>query len=429
MTITIKNVLGREVLDSRGNPTVEAEVHLSDGSIGRAIVPSGASTGKHEAVELRDGDHGRFGGKGVLKAVANIAEKIAPALKGKSPFDQQKIDSLLVDLDGSADKSDLGANAILGVSMAVAHAAAASKGVPLYRYLNSGDTTLPVPMFNILNGGQHASNSTDFQEFMVVPVGSSSFAEALRAGAEIYRALGNILKDRNLTTTVGDEGGYAPPLLSNKDALEIVLLAVKRAGYKAGDECFIALDVAASEFYQGGVYKLEREGAALTSSELVDFYLEWLQEYPIISIEDGLAEDDWKGWKGLASRLGDRVQLVGDDLYATNTERIEKGVQMKASNAVLIKPNQIGTLTETLEAVSMTKAAGWATVMSHRSGETEDSTIADLAVAWDTRQIKTGATARSERLAKYNRLLRIEAELGSKARYAGREAYPRLAKL
>ena len=428
MTITIKNVLGREVLDSRGNPTVEAEVHLSDRSIGRAIVPSGASTGKHEAVELRDGDNGRFGGKGVLRAVANIGAKIAPALKGKSPFDQQKIDILLVELDGSADKSALGANAILGVSMAVAHAAAASKGVPLYRYLNSGDTTLPVPMFNILNGGQHASNSTDFQEFMVVPVGSSSFAEALRAGAEIYRALGNILKDRNLTTTVGDEGGYAPPLLSNKDALEIVLLAVERAGYKAGDECFIALDVAASEFYQGGVYKLEREGAALTSSELVDFYLEWLQEYPIISIEDGLAEDDWKGWKGLASRLGDRVQLVGDDLYTTNTQRIEKGVQMKASNAVLIKPNQIGTLTETLEAVSMTKAAGWATVMSHRSGETEDSTIADLAVAWDTRQIKTGATSRSERLAKYNRLLRIEAELGSKARYSGREAYPRLAK-
>ena len=428
MTITIKNVLGREVLDSRGNPTVEAEVHLSDRSIGRAIVPSGASTGKHEAVELRDGDNRRFGGKGVLRAVANIGAKIAPALKGKSPFDQQKIDILLVELDGSADKSALGANAILGVSMAVAHAAAASKGVPLYRYLNSGDTTLPVPMFNILNGGQHASNSTDFQEFMVVPVGSSSFAEALRAGAEIYRALGNILKDRNLTTTVGDEGGYAPPLLSDKDALEIVLLAVERAGYKAGDECFIALDVAASEFYQGGVYKLEREGAALTSSELVDFYLEWLQEYPIISIEDGLAEDDWKGWKGLASRLGDRVQLVGDDLYTTNTQRIEKGVQMKASNAVLIKPNQIGTLTETLEAVSMTKAAGWATVMSHRSGETEDSTIADLAVAWDTRQIKTGATSRSERLAKYNRLLRIEAELGSKARYSGREAYPRLAK-
>ena len=428
MTITIKNVLGREVLDSRGNPTVEAEVHLSDRSIGRAIVPSGTSTGKHEAVELRDGDNGRFGGKGVLRAVANIGAKIAPALKGKSPFDQQKIDILLVELDGSADKSALGANAILGVSMAVAHAAAASKGVPLYRYLNSGDTTLPVPMFNILNGGQHASNSTDFQEFMVVPVGSSSFAEALRAGAEIYRALGNILKDRNLTTTVGDEGGYAPPLLSNKDALEIVLLAVERAGYKAGDECFIALDVAASEFYQGGVYKLEREGAALTSSELVDFYLEWLQEYPIISIEDGLAEDDWKGWKGLSSRLGDRVQLVGDDLYTTNTQRIEKGVQMKASNAVLIKPNQIGTLTETLEAVSMTKAAGWATVMSHRSGETEDSTIADLAVAWDTRQIKTGATSRSERLAKYNRLLRIEAELGSKARYSGREAYPRLAK-
>ena len=298
MTITIKNVLGREVLDSRGNPTVEAEVHLSDRSIGRAIVPSGASTGKHEAVELRDGDNRRFGGKGVLRAVANIGAKIAPALKGKSPFDQQKIDILLVELDGSADKSALGANAILGVSMAVAHAAAASKGVPLYRYLNSGDTTLPVPMFNILNGGQHASNSTDFQEFMVVPVGSSSFAEALRAGAEIYRALGNILKDRNLTTTVGDEGGYAPPLLSDKDALEIVLLAVERAGYKAGDECFIALDVAASEFYQGGVYKLEREGAALTSSELVDFYLEWLQEYPIISIEDGLAEDDWKGMEG-----------------------------------------------------------------------------------------------------------------------------------
>ena len=421
---TIDNIDGREVLDSRGNPTVEAEVRLSDGSSGRAIVPSGASTGKHEAVELRDGDGSRYGGRGVLRAVANIRQEISRALKGRSPFDQPEVDRLLIELDGTPDKSNQGANAILAVSMAVARAASTSKGVPLYQYLSSNQAySLPVPMFNILNGGRHARDSTDFQEFMVVPVGAASFSEALRAGSEIYHVLGRLLRDRNLSSNVGDEGGFAPSLSSNPDALEAVLGAVEMAGYRPGEDCFIALDVAASEFFQDGVYRLAREGVTLSAQELINYYADWVGKYPILSIEDGLAEDDWEGWQLLSARLGDKVQLVGDDLYTTSTERIGWGVQLRASNAVLIKPNQIGTLTETFEAVTTAKDAGWGTVMSHRSGETEDSTIADLSVAWDARQIKTGAPCRSERLAKYNRLLKIEEELGKAARYAGPKAY------
>ncbi len=420
----IESIHAREVLDSRGNPTVEAEVRLSDGATGRAMVPSGASTGRYEAVELRDGDNGRFGGKGVLKAVDNIRRVIAPALKGSPPFDQAKTDDDLIRLDGTPDKSNLGANAVLGVSMAVARAAAASKGVPLYSYLSTeGSYTLPVPMFNILNGGRHALGSTDFQEFMVAPIGAGSFAQALRAGAEIYHALGGILRDRGLSSTVGDEGGFAPSLPSNRDALEVVIAAIERAGYQPGSDCVVTLDTAASEFFHDGTYHLAREGVTLSSAELVDYYARWVGEYPILSIEDGLAEDDWDGWQALARRIGEKVQLVGDDLYTTNVQRIRRGLELKASNAVLIKPNQIGTVTETLEAVSMARDASWGTVMSHRSGETEDSTIADLAVAWKTGQIKAGAPCRSERLAKYNRLLRIEEELGDRARYAGREAY------
>ena len=421
---TIQNIHAREVMDSRGNPTVEAEVRLSDGSSGLAMVPSGASTGRYEALEMRDGDGSRFGGMGVLTAVSNIRRTLAPALKGISPFDQPQIDRLLIEMDGTPDKSQLGANAILAVSLAVARAASASRGVSLYRYLDSGDGyTLPVPMFNILNGGRHASNSTDFQEFMAVPLKVASFAQALRAGAEVYHALKRLLRERGLGSTVGDEGGFAPSLPSNTDALEIVVAAIERAGYRPGEDCFIALDAAASELFQAGAYRLAREGATLTSGELIGFYADWVEKYPILSIEDGLAEDDWEGWQALVERLGGKVQLVGDDLYTTNTRRIARGVGLAASNAVLIKPNQIGTLTETLGAVSMTKEAGWGTVMSHRSGETEDSTIADLAVAWDTRQIKAGAPCRSERLAKYNRLLRIEEELGGAARYAGQETY------
>ena len=420
----IDGIYGREVLDSRGNPTVEAEVRLSDGAFGRAMVPSGASTGKHEAVELRDGDSSRFGGRGVLTAVGNVNGKIAQALKGVSPFDQAGLDRRLRELDGTADKSALGANAILSVSLAAAHAAAASQGVPLYRHLAQRDSyTLPVPMFNILNGGRHASNSTDVQEFMVAPVGVPTFAAALRAGAEIYHFLGRLVRERGLNTNVGDEGGFAPSLPSNRDALELVVAAIEGAGYKPGEDCFIALDVAASEFFEDGVYRLEREGVVLTSQELSGYYADWVGSYPIVSIEDGLAEDDWDGWQLLAGRLGSRVQLVGDDLYTTNTQRIKKGIELEAANGVLIKPNQIGSLTETLEAVAMTGDAGWGAIISHRSGETEDTTIADMSVAWNAGQIKAGAPCRSERLAKYNRLLKIEDELGQGARYAGRDAY------
>ena len=424
---TIDRIHAREVLDSRGDPTVEAEVYLSDGTSGLAMVPSGASTGAHEAAELRDGEGDRFGGKGVRNAVANVQGAIASVLKGQSPFDQAGIDRRLIDLDGTADKSSLGANAILAVSMAVSRAAAASRGVPLYRYLATDeDYLMPVPMFNILNGGKHARDSTDFQEFMVVPVDAGSFADALRAGAEVYQALKVLLEERGLGTNVGDEGGFAPSLPSNREAVETVLAAVEKAGYRPGENCFIALDVAASELFQDGSYRLPREGATLSSSEMVDYYAVWAQEYPILSIEDGLSEDDWDGWRELAARVGGRVQLVGDDLYTTNTQRIEEGIRLGSSNAVLIKPNQIGTLTETLAAVSMTREAGWGNVMSHRSGETEDSTIADLSVAWRTGQIKAGAPCRSERLAKYNRLLRIEEELGASAAYAGWRAYAHL---
>ena len=424
---TISSIKAREVLDSRGNPTIEAEVRLSDGARGRAMVPSGASTGAHEAVELQDGDPARYHGRGMLQAVSIVQEIIGPALLGVSPFDQSEVDRLLTDLDGTPDKSRLGANAILATSMAVAWAASRSRSEPLYRYLSSGSAPLlPLPMFNILNGGRHARGSTDFQEFMVIPVGARSFAEALRAGAEIHNALLHLLEDRYLGTNVGDEGGFAPSLPSNSNAVEIVLAAIRRAGYEPGTECSIALDAAASELFQNGSYHLAREGVSLTSEELVDYYAAWVDQYPIISIEDGLAEDDWDGWELLCRRLGGKVQLVGDDLYTTNVERIVMGVKRGASNSVLIKPNQIGTLTETLEAVTMARNSGWSTVMSHRSGETEDITIADLSVAWGTGQIKAGAPCRSERLAKYNRLLRIEEELGAGARYAGREAFRHL---
>ncbi|MBF8266873.1 MAG: eno [Dehalococcoidia bacterium] len=421
----IRGVHGREVMDSRGNPTVEVDVILEDGSLGRAAVPSGASTGSHEAVELRDGDKARFGGKGVLKAVTNVNKRIAPAVIGMSALEQRAVDATLIDLDGTANKGNLGANAILGVSLAVAHAAAASRGVPLYRHLCPGSPTLlPVPQFNILNGGKHAQDSTDFQEFMVIPLGMKSFRDAFRAGAEIYQALKDVLKGRGYSTNVGDEGGFAPSLPSNRDAAEAVLAAIEAAGYRPGVDCFIGLDVAASELYQDGSYALPREGITLDSALLVDYYESWVASYPIISIEDGMAEDDWDGWRLLMDRLGDRIQIVGDDLYTTNVQRIQRGIDEGCTNSVLIKLNQIGTLSETLDAMEMARRAGWSTVISHRSGETEDITIADLAVATSAGQIKTGAPARSERVAKYNRLLRIEEELGKKARYAGRSALP-----
>ena len=424
MAAQISEVRAREVLDSRGNPTVEAEVLLSDGAVGLAMVPSGASTGAYEALELRDGDPARYNGKGVLKAVNNIEGVIAQALKGSSPFDQGALDARLLELDGTPDKSNLGANAILAVSMAAAHAAAASRRAPLYRSLADRDSySLPVPMFNILNGGRHARNSTDIQEFMAAPVGVDSFRESMRAGAEIYQALGRILAGLDLNTTVGDEGGFAPSLSSNAEAVDLVLEAISKAGYRPGQDCWIMLDVAATELYSDGVYTLDREGFTLTPGEIVGYFSNWTDKYPILSIEDGLSEDDWDGWQALSAKIGDKVQLVGDDLYTTNSERIRRGLEVGASNSVLIKVNQIGSLTETLEAVELTKQAGWANVISHRSGETEDSTIADLAVAWDAGQIKSGAPCRSERLAKYNRLLRIEQELGSSARYAGADAF------
>ena len=425
----ITSVRGQEILDSRGNPTVEAEVWLSNGVRRRAAVPSGASTGTYEAVELRDKDPRRFGGAGVLQAVANVDRTIGPALVGHSPFDQAAIDRTLIDLDGTPDKSNLGANAILAVSMATARAAAASLlevGGELWRYLaHGGPVSLPVPMFNILNGGRHASNSTDIQEFMVAPVGVSTFSDALRAGAEIYQALKSLLRQGGHNLNVGDEGGFAPSLPSNRDAIEVVIKAIESAGYTPGGDVFVMLDVAASELYdrQQAKYALEREGRSLTAGEMVELYASWTRDYPIISIEDGLDEDDWAGWAELRRRVGDRVQLVGDDLFVTNITRIQRGIDRGASNAVLLKPNQIGTLNETHQALELTRQAGWGAVMSHRSGETEDTTIADLAVAWNVGQIKTGAPARSERVAKYNRLLRIEAELGVGAKYAGKQAY------
>ncbi len=426
--VTIAEVRGREVLDSRGNPTVEAEVRLSDGTRAHAAVPSGASTGSYEALELRDNDAGRYRGNGVLRAVTNVNDIIAPDLVGLSPFDQGAVDGRLLALDGTSDKSNLGANAVLAVSMAVARAAAASgsDGGSLWRHLAQGETvSLPVPMFNILNGGRHASDSADIQEFMVLPVGAAAFSDALRCGAEVYQSLRSELREGGHNLNVGDEGGFAPSLASNRNAIELVLKAVESAGYVLGQDVFLGLDVAASEFIQKttGNYVLQREGTTLSSMQLVELYQSWTREYPILSIEDGLDEDDWDGWQELRRRIGDSVQLVGDDLLVTNIQRIQRGIDARASNAVLLKPNQIGTLSETLAAFKLAREAGWGTVMSHRSGETEDTTIADLAVAWDVRQIKTGAPARSERVAKYNRLLRIEAELGSGAKYAGREAF------
>ena len=420
-------IKAREVLDSRGNPTVEVDVTLSDSAFGRAIVPSGASTGKNEALELRDDDASRFGGRGVLTAIDNVVTKIAPELVGRSALDQQAVDRHLIALDGTSNKDRLGANAILGVSMAVAKAAAQSIGIPLYRHLSAGkDVSLPVPMFNIVNGGRHAENSTDFQEFMVVPAGLSSFREALRAGVEIYQVLKDLLRRRNLNTNVGDEGGFAPSLSSNADAVELVMKAITEAGYEG--QCYIAMDVAASEFFDDatGQYILAREGRTLSSSQLIEVYEELVGSYPgVVSIEDGMAEEDWEGWRELTSRLGSRVQLVGDDLFTTSTERISKGIQLNAANSVLIKLNQIGTITETLDAINMAENVGWTNVISHRSGDTEDTTIADFAVATASGQIKSGAPARGERTAKYNQLLRIEEELGREAKFAGRQVYER----
>lgn len=426
---TIDNVKAREILDSRGNPTLEVEIELFDGTIGRAAVPSGASTGKYEAVELRDRDDSRFSGLGVLKAVTNVNEHIAAAIIGMLATDQVAIDHKLIELDGTTNKSHLGANAILGTSLAVAHAAANLLDLLLYRYLGGvADYTLPVPMMNILNGGKHAANSTDFQEFMVVPAGASSFSHALQMGTEVYHCLKGVLKDKGLDTNVGDEGGFAPSLSSNQQAIEAILLAIEKAGYKPGEDCFIALDPAASEFYKGGQYVLSREGISLSSNEMVDYYTKWAASYPLISIEDGMAEDDWDGWQLLTQKLGDKIQLVGDDLYATNVDRLGKGISLKASNSILIKPNQIGTLTETIAAIKMAQEAGWTAVVSHRSGETEDTTIADLAVGLNTGQIKAGAPCRSERTAKYNRLLKIEGELGENANFAGTRAFYNLKK-
>ena len=421
---TIKSITAREILDSRGGPTLEVEVKLADGVVGSAAIPSGASTGTHEAVELRDGDKDRFNGRGVLRAVDNITKIIAPALAGMLATEQATIDQRMIKLDDTSNKSKLGANAILGVSLAVAHAAANFWGMPLYRYLGGvGAHVLPVPMMNVLNGGKHASDSTDLQEFMIVPAGAKSFAHSLRMGAEIYHALRKVLRERRLNTNVGDEGGFAPSLTSNKQAIELLLLAIEEAGYKPGEDCFIALDSAASEFYHQGKYVLLRERVTFTTSEMADYYVNFVSTYPIISLEDGMAEDDWEGWQMLMERLGGEVQLVGDDLYATNLERLSRGIAAKASNSILIKPNQVGTLWETIAAVKLAKQAGWTAIISHRSGETEDTTIADLAVAMNTGLIKAGAPCRTERLCKYNRLLRIEEELGPTAHYAGIEAF------
>ena len=424
MSTRIAAVHGREVLDSRGNPTVEVEVTLEGGAWGRAIVPSGASTGAHEAVELRDGDRSRYAGKGVLDAVANVNGEITEAVVGFEALDQPGLDRLLIVLDGTANKGRLGANALLGVSLAVAHAAAAAEGMPLYRYLGGASAhVLPVPLANVLNGGKHAVNSTDFQEFMIAPLGAPTFAEALRWAAETFHILGALLYDRGFATTVGDEGGYAPSLDTNEAAIGLVVDAIERAGYRPGEQIAVALDPAATELYAGSDYRLVREHRSLTSEEMIGFWADWASRYPIISLEDGLAEDDWAGWTALTARLGTGLQIVGDDLLVTNTERLERGIRERAANAILVKLNQIGTLTETRDAVEMAHAAGWRAVISHRSGETEDTTIADLVVALGTGQIKTGSLSRSDRIAKYNRLLRIEEELGDEAEYAGRGAF------
>jgi len=424
MSTLVEDVIGREVLDSRGNPTVEVEVFLDGGAVGTAIVPSGASTGAHEAVELRDGDKVRYGGKGVLTAVRHVNDIIRPELVGSDAVDQVTVDRLLIDLDGTPNKSRLGANALLGVSLAVAHAAADGLGLPLYRYLGGASARiLPVPLVNILNGGKHAIDSTDFQEFMIAPLGAPSFREGLRWAAETFHALGALLHERGFPTTVGDEGGYAPSLDSNEAAVAALLEAIRRAGYTPGEQVAIALDPASTELYADGAYGLAREGRTLSSGQLIEFWADWLERYPIVSLEDGLAEDDWAGWAALTERLGGRIQIMGDDLLVTNTERLTRAIRERSANSILVKLNQIGTLTETLEAVEMAHHAGWTAVISHRSGETEDTTIADVVVALNTGQIKTGSVSRSERIAKYNRLLRIEEELGDAAEYAGRRAF------
>jgi len=420
---SIESVKAREILDSRGNPTIEVEVVLVDGTAGVAAVPSGASTGKHEAVELRDGDKSRYGGLGVLKAIKHVNSEIASAIAGMSALEQAAIDQRLIKLDGTANKARLGANALLGTSLAVARAGASFRGVPLYRYLGeSRANLLPVPMLNILNGGKHALGSTDFQEFMIMPVGAANFHKAMQISSEVYHSLHKVLEDKGLSTNVGDEGGFAPRLPCNKDALELILAAIDMAGYKAGQDLFIALDPAASTFYRDGKYVLSQEGVTFSSTEMIDYYVKLTSDYPIISIEDGLAEDDWANWSLLTARLGKQIQFVGDDLYATNMERLEKGIAQKASNSILIKPNQIGTLSETLAVIKRAQQARWTTIISHRSGETEDTTIADLAVASNAGLIKAGAPCRSERLAKYNRLLLIEEELGETAQYLGKKA-------
>jgi enolase len=420
----IESVRARQILDSRGNPTVEVDVVTESGAIGRAAVPSGASTGTHEAVELRDGDKKRFMGKGVLKAVNNVNVKIGPEITGFSVFEQTLLDKIMRELDGTPNKGKLGANAILGTSLAIARAAAVEAGMPLYRYVGGvGAVTLPVPMMNILNGGSHADNAIDFQEFMVMPVGADTFSEALRMGVEVFHTLKKVLHDKGLSTNVGDEGGFAPNLSSNEEAIEVVLKAIEKAGYKPGSDIFIALDPAASEFYdtKAKVYHLKKSsGKKLKPAQMAEYWTAWAKKYPIISLEDGMAEDDWTGWKALTESIGDKVQLVGDDLFVTNVERLQKGINDGVANAILIKVNQIGSLTETIDAVNLAKRNSYKSVMSHRSGETEDSTIADLAVALNTGQIKTGSASRSDRMAKYNQLLRIEEELGEVARFPGR---------
>lgn len=420
----INKIIAREVLDSRGNPTIEAEVYTTKGAVGSAMVPSGASTGVREALELRDMDDKRYLGKGVLTAIANIHDRIAPALSGKEVTDQADIDQTMIELDGTENKENMGANAILAVSMATAHAAANENGLPLYAYLGGdGPFQMPVPMMNIINGGAHADNSVDMQEFMILPVGAGSIREAVRYGTEVFHALKSVLSKRGLGTTVGDEGGFAPNLSSNEEAIEVILEAIGKAGYKAGDDMLLGLDVASSEFYKDGVYTLESENKKLSAQEFLDYLLPWFDKYPIITMEDGMAEDDWDGWKLLTDELGADVQLVGDDLFVTNTSILQEGIDKGVGNSILIKVNQIGSLTETLAAIDMAKKAGYTAVISHRSGETEDTTIADLAVATSAGQIKTGSLSRSDRIAKYNRLMKIEDQLGSKASYPGRDTF------
>lgn len=422
--LKIVKVKAREIVDSRGNPTVEVDVTLADGTMGRAAVPSGASTGAREAIELRDGDKGRYLGKGVQNAVNNVNNEISDAIIGMSADDQKGIDQKMIDLDGTDNKERLGANAILGVSMAIAHAAAKANGLPLYAYMGGdGPFATPVPMMNIINGGEHADNSVDIQEFMILPTGASSVTEAIRYGAEVFHALKKVLNQKGLNTAVGDEGGFAPDLSSNEAAIEVILEAIKAAGYEAGKDIFIGIDAASSEFYEDGRYHLASEGKVLTSEEMVDYLADWVEKYPVITIEDGLAEDDWDGWKLLTEKLGSKCQLVGDDLFVTNPKIFKEGIEKGIGNSILIKVNQIGTLSETMEAIQMAKDAGYTAVVSHRSGETEDTTIADLAVATSSGQIKTGSLSRSDRIAKYNQLIRIDEELGDSAVYPGMDAF------